>query len=94
MVANSCNQLLKSIYMLVSLGSTGIGIHDGCNIKSERQKYALELHPGCILDMALSVNLAFVCAQLVVFFIGILSVVVTTHLELYGRTPCSPHACT
>lgn len=94
MVANSCNQLLKSIYMLVSLGSTGIGIHDGCNIKSERQKYALELHPDCILEMALSVNFAFICAQLVMFFIGIFLVVVNTHFELSGHTPGSLRAHT
>ena len=81
--------LLKRIYMLISLGSTGTGIPDGCNIKAEREKYPMGLHPDCILEMALSVNFAFVCAQLAMFLIGVFSAVVFTHLELPGHSPRS-----
>ena len=89
MVASTCNMLLKSIYMLISSGSTGTGIPDGCNIKAEREKYPLDLHPDCTLEMALSVNFAIVCAQLVMFLIGVFAAVVFTHLELPGNSPRS-----
>ncbi len=61
------------------------GVQDGCNNKTLREEYALQLHPDCIFEMALSVNFAFVSTLVVMFLVGVYMVFVSSFLELHGE---------
>lgn len=81
-IADSWNFVLRRIYLSFDMLD---GIKDGCNSHTERKFYMFNLHPDCVLEIVFAVNFSFVCALVVMFFIGVFMVIVNSSLELHGE---------